>query len=140
VQQLTEAMMGNPIFILSGAPGSGKSTVSQALLRRFDFGLHVPVDALREWVVSGLSNPVPGWSNETDRQFRLARRTAAAAARIYAEDGFAVAIDDVIFPSQVKSHYRESLVEFRLHKVMLRPDVETTRRRNNARLKEFDTT
>jgi hypothetical protein len=66
----------NPIFVLSGPPASGKSMVAPALLSRFPHGIHVPVDMLRNWVVSGISDPIGSWDEETERQFRLARRGA----------------------------------------------------------------
>ena len=52
-------MSQQPIFLLSGTPGAGKSSVATALMQHFEFGLHIPVDDLREWVVSGLADPVP---------------------------------------------------------------------------------
>ena len=69
-----------PLFLITGAPGVGKSVTAAALMRRFPFGLHIPVDDLREWVVSGIAQPVPEFTEETARQFRLARSAAAQVA------------------------------------------------------------
>jgi chloramphenicol 3-O-phosphotransferase len=91
-------------------------------------------------VVSGIAQPVPEWTEETGRQFRLARETAAAMARIYAAAGFAVAIDDVIFPEQVQAIFAGALRDFPLHRVLLRPRVEVALERNARRSnKAFDT-
>ena len=54
-----------PLFLITGTPGVGKSVTAAALMRRFPFGLHIPVDELREWVVSGISQPVPEFTEET---------------------------------------------------------------------------
>ena len=132
--------MKRPIFIFSGAPGSGKSTVAKALLQRYSFGYHIPVDVIREWVVSGRSDPIGSWTPETDRQFRMARETAAHTAKQYAAAGFAVAIDDVIFPNQVAAHYDDVLAAFEVFKVLLRPDVAVALARNaNREHTDFDT-
>ncbi|TMG44935.1 MAG: ATP-binding protein, partial [Chloroflexi bacterium] len=82
------------IWLISGAPGAGKSTVSDALCRRFRLAVHIPVDDIRDWVRSGFASPVE-WTNETGRQFALARRGAARIATDYADAGFDVMVDDV---------------------------------------------
>jgi hypothetical protein len=93
-------MNASPIFVITGTPAVGKSTAAIALLRRFPFGLHIPIDDLREWVVAGVVEPVPQWTPEAARQFLLARQSAADVARRYAQAGFAVAIDDVLLPDE----------------------------------------
>src|SRR5688572_21761477 len=113
-----------PVFVISGTPGAGKSTVAVALARRFRPGVHIPVDDVREWVVSGIANPVPVWTEETTRQFRLARQVAGDAALIYAEAGFAVVIDDVVLQTEGGSVYGEHLAAVGPHLVLLRPSLE----------------
>lgn len=126
--------------MITGTPGAGKTSVATALMRRFPFGLHIPVDDLREWVVSGLADPVPVWMDETTRQFRIARQAASHTARLYASEGFAVAIDDVIFPHEAEEMFARPLSDFTLHKVLLQPNVEAALSRNATRTnKSFDT-
>lgn len=132
-------IMPSPVFIISGVPGSGKTSVSQALLQKFPLGVHLPLDTLREFVVSGRAS-VYSWNEETTRQFSLARRSVATLTACYAEAGFAVAIDDVAFPGKDESFYAEVLGDLKLHKVLLKSDLETILRRNAARTtKTFDT-
>ena len=100
-------------------------------MQRFDFGLHVPVDDLREWVVSGIAHPVPELTPESERQFALARQSAAQLATIYVQAGFAVAIDDVIDPENAAK--LEQSPSGPVHKVLLRPTLEVTQRRNAER-------
>lgn len=110
-----------------------------ALLKRFAFGLHLPVDDLRGMVVSGIAHPVPQWTEETSRQFDLARRAAVQTARLYAATGFAVAIDDVISVPEV-NQLENQLSGFAVRKVLLRPPLEVALQRNARRTnKDFDT-
>lgn len=129
--------MPAPLILLSGPPGAGKSTTAAALARRFSHALHLPVDDLRSWVVSGIAHPVP-WTDETRRQFRLARTAAGRTAQVYREAGFAVIIDDVLFPADPQVFFPEE-VEGPVAKVLLLPPLEVALRRNELRLtKDFD--
>jgi tRNA uridine 5-carbamoylmethylation protein Kti12 len=132
--------MNAPIFVFSGPPAAGKSTVATALLHHFTYGIHVPVDTLRNWVVSGLSDPIGSWDAETERQFRLARHAAVQMAVTYAAADFAVVIDDVIEPEHLQMHYAPHFGEYVPYSIMLLPSAAVALRRNAQREKVFDTT
>lgn len=109
-------------------------------MQHFQFGLHIPVDDIREWVVSGIVSPIAAWTGETERQFRLARWSALQTATIYAEAGFAVAIDDVVHERVFQQQYQQLLHGYPIYKVLLSPRVEVAEERNATRTnKPFDT-
>ncbi len=121
------------IFLISGTPASGKSSVSTTLMQRFTHGVHLPVDDLREMVVSGVAHPVPTWTEETARQFGLARGNAALMARRYSSAGFAVAIDDVSSSRDYHADYEAHFAETQPYRVLLLPKLEVALRRNAER-------
>lgn len=125
--------MAGPILLLSGVPGTGKSSLARSWLRSVPLGLHLPVDDLRELVVSGLAHPSLTGDPEATRQFTLARRSAFGTAGLYARAGFAVAIDDVLWPHDPDDLQTELLPGFPSVRVFLAAPLDTVLRRNRER-------
>jgi chloramphenicol 3-O-phosphotransferase len=121
------------IFLISGTPGSGKSSVAKALMQRFQKGVHLPVDDLREMVVSGIAHPVPTWTEETGRQFALARKNAVQMALNYSSAGFSVAIDDVFSTQDFETDYAPYVQSVAVKRILLLPTLEVALRRNAER-------
>ncbi len=129
-----------PLLLINGPPGAGKTTIAVQLLQRFTYGLHIPVDDLREWVVSGIAHPVPEWTDETTRQFGLARQSAVYMAQRYNDAGFAVVIDDLVFAVEADINYAQPFGARTFHKILLLPSVDVALMRNQQRQnKAFDT-
>jgi hypothetical protein len=128
-----------PIWVITGAPGVGKTTVARALCARFPRGVHIPVDDIRGFVVSGAATPIGPDTEELRLQLRLAWGTAAVIAGRYSDAGFAVAIDDVV-PGWGVAEYEGRLGDRFVRWVLLAPSLEVALSRNAARLnKTFDT-
>ncbi len=128
-----------PVFVITGQLAAGKSTVAKALLDRFEFGYHVDHDGLREMVTSGRASPIE-WTAETSRQFDLATRAAAALARVYADAGFAIAIEGAVDPEPTERAISDPGLRDRLVGVILHPRLEVALGRNRTRqTKAFDT-
>lgn len=66
-----------PIFLIAGAPATGKSTVSRALAARFPQSIAIGVDELRNMVIGGVVHPSAVWDDELVAQLQLARSRAA---------------------------------------------------------------
>ena len=97
------------------------------------------VDGIREMVTSGLASPLE-WTDETSRQFALAVRASAALARVYADAGFAIAIEGGLDPELVEGALTEHGLRDRMVGVVLHPRLEVALDRNRSRqTKSFDT-
>lgn len=126
------------LWLISGVPGSGKSSVADALARKYPKSAHLPIDDLRQLVRSGLASPLE-WTAETALQFEIARRNAARLATDYIANGFTVVIDDVVREADMPQ-YLPHLGGLTPRKVLLSPSIFVVHRRNSQRTnKSFDT-
>ncbi|RYG47826.1 phosphotransferase [bacterium] len=126
------------IFWISGPPASGKTTLCRALLAQFDSGVHIPVDDLRPWVVSGFSDSVP-WTDETERQFQVAEQAVCGVIRPYHRHGFAVAVDHCRNMRRLEEVIQSELSDLPVTKICLMPELSVNLHRSHTRTnKPFD--
>lgn len=122
-----------PIFLMVGAPAVGKSSTAHALAAHYQKSVHIPVDDLRDMVVSGLRLPGAEWGADLVEQLRLARKSAAQMALDYRQAGFVAVIDDFWDPLSRLEEYQQLLTEPEVCKILLYPSQETALARNLQR-------
>jgi len=91
-------------------------------------------------MVSGFALPNQGWTDETTQQFKWARSTATYMAKLYADHGVFVVIDDVSVPDGFKNHYSELFEYPEVQRVLLLPTAKKLieRMQNRAGVWETD--
>lgn len=87
---------GPQIILITGNMAAGKSTVAQALAQRLPRSVHLRGDVFRRMIVNGQADMTFDLSPEALQQLRLRYRLAAAAAKIYWEEGFTVIYQDIV--------------------------------------------
>ncbi|MFD6418734.1 AAA family ATPase [Streptomyces sp. NPDC060194] len=122
--------------LLIGPAGAGKTSVARhwASQRRVATA-HISLDDVREWVCSGFADPQTGWNDQSETQYRLARRTCGFSARNFLANGISCIIDDAVFPDRPvvglggwKRHVGPGLLP-----VVLLPGLEVVLERNARR-------
>ncbi len=121
------------LIILTGVPGSGKTSVAKALASMFPRSAHVEADALREAIREGGVNPGGSPDDEAERQLDLVTRMAAAVSNELFAEGFTVILDDVVVTRGRLDGYLNLLRVSPLHYVLLAPPRSVVLERDRAR-------
>jgi hypothetical protein len=122
------------LFVISGISASGKSTVARLLAGRFERGVCVPGDTIREMVVSGRAEMTPDPPAEALRQLTLRYAATLSVAEIYLGAGFDVVVEDVII-GPVLPEFLSLVPVPEFHLVFLDPDAAAILQRERGRHK-----
>jgi predicted kinase len=121
------------LFVVSGTQGAGKSTVAQALARRFGRGAWVSADALQRMIVSGGRWPEgETMSGDAERQLWLRLHHACLLGRSFVAAGISAVIDDIVIGTRLDD-LLGMLAGERFVFVMLTPRLEVVRQREQGR-------
>ncbi len=123
------------VWLITGIPGVGKSTVALELAGRLERSAHVEGDILAEQVIGGRVLPGEDPHDESDRQVELVIRNQCLLARSYAEAGFVPVLDYVVSTRHLLDAYRNYLMGAALHLVVLAPGAEVALKRDGQRTK-----
>ena len=122
------------LFVISGVPAAGKSTVARLLARRLDRAVYVPGDAIRAMVVSGRADSAASGGDAQLDQLVLRYKAALALAQVYLEAGFDAIVEDVII-GQMLRHFLAVVPVPEMQLIFLDPATETLAERDQERTK-----
>ena len=121
------------LFVVSGTQGAGKSTVAQALARRFDPGAWISADVLHKMIVSGGRWPEgEPMSSTAERQLWLRLKNACLLGQSFVANGVTAVLDDIVIGSRVDELLLHLAGE-RFVFVMLTPRPDVVRERERGR-------
>ena len=121
-------MQTEGVIVVSGITAAGKSTVSQLLAERFQYGVHLRGEVFRRMIVSGQASAEADDGEEAQKQLKLRYRLACQAADGYAQAGFTVVLQDVVI-GELLREFLENIQSRPRYLVVLtpRPDVISDR-------------
>ena len=124
---------GSCCVIITGAPASGKSTLTRRLAEQLERSAWLSGDQIHWLVVGGRVWALGDPKDEADRQTRLGNQNLISLARNCAEAGFTPVIDWIIPDGEQLAHFIAGLAPLPLWLIALDPGAEVCRERDLQR-------
>ena len=110
------------VLILTGAPGSGKTTAARLLTAQRERAVHLESDLFWHFITSGYLEP---WKPESHEQNTIVMQIVAEVATHYARAGYFTVVDGIVSPSWFLEPLRDALrtAGLRVAYAILRPPL-----------------
>ena len=118
-------MKSKRIVIISGPPGSGKSSVSRILAENsaYERAVHMHTDDFYCYIRKGYISP---WLSEACEQNTVIIESFASSVKGLASEGYEVIVDGVLGPWFIEPWLELAQNGFDVRYIILRPDEQTT--------------
>ena len=123
------------VLLITGPPGSGKTTVADLVAASFPRSVHVEADRFFRFIRSGFIEP---WRSESGEQNDAVMSVISSAAADYADAGYVTIVEGILIPDQYLERVADALHDRGLDVsvVMLRTDLATALTRAAGRSDE----
>jgi len=113
------------IVVLSGSPGTGKSTISRILAEDSITGkaVHLEVDDFWQSIRKGYVYP---WLSSSGNQNETVNKAVASSAKTFSNGGYEVFVAGTIGPWFLEPWIKIARMGVDVRYIILRPDEETT--------------
>jgi predicted kinase len=127
-----DAARRDPILIVTGPPGAGKTTTARIVATGSEPAVHLESDHFFRFIQAGYVEP---WKPESHAQNQTVMRIVAQAAAAYADAGYFTVVDGIVTPRWFYEPLRDQLRDagHTVAYAVLRPSLAVCRARAAGR-------